>query len=381
MKVKGVSPIDEERLFQEFIKLAEIASPSCKEREIADYLKNRLNELGLAVEEDDTASKIGGNTGNLFARLPGKEGLEPLFFACHMDTVTPGEGVKVVFEEGVFRSQGDTVLGGDDKAGIACILEVLQMIRDEKTSHCPLEILFTVGEEKGLLGSKNFDINKITAKLGYVLDSSGSPGGIVTAAPAQNIIYITVRGKSAHAGFEPERGVNAIRIASEIISRLRLGRIDEETTSNIGIIEGGKATNIIPDAVYIEGETRSLDRAKLDAITEEITREFEQVKEIPGAKSEIRVEFEYPEYKLEAEQKVVEFAAEAIKRAGLDVRLETSGGGSDANIFNAAGLQVANLAVGMQNAHTTEEFMESRDLVDVTHILWEMVQMSAEAGK
>jgi tripeptide aminopeptidase len=133
--------------------------------------------------------------------------------------------------------------------------------------------------------------------------------------------------------------------------------------------------------VYIEGETRSLDRAKLDAITEEITREFEQVKEIPGAKSEIRVEFEYPEYKLEAEQKVVEFAAEAIKRAGLDVRLETSGGGSDANIFNAAGLQVANLAVGMQNAHTTEEFMESRDLVDVTHILWEMVQMSAEAGK
>jgi hypothetical protein len=132
---------------------------------------------------------------------------------------------------------------------------------------------------------------------------------------------------------------------------------------------------------YIEGETRSLDRAKLDAITEEITREFEQVKEIPGAKSEIRVEFEYPEYKLEAEQKVVEFAAEAIKRAGLDVRLETSGGGSDANIFNAAGLQVANLAVGMQNAHTTEEFMESRDLVDVTHILWEMVQMSAEAGK
>jgi tripeptide aminopeptidase len=379
--MKGSSPINEERLFQEFIKLAEIASPSCKEREIADYLKTRLNELGLAVEEDDTAAKIGGNTGNILARLPGKEGLEPLFFACHMDTVTPVEGVKVSFEEGVFRSKGDTVLGGDDKAGIACILEVLQIIRDEEQPHCPLEILFTVGEEKGLLGSKNFDIGKMTAKAGYVLDSSGSPGGIITAAPAQNILHITVRGKAAHAGFEPERGVNAIRIASEVISRLRLGRIDQETTSNIGIIEGGKATNIIPDAVYIEGETRSLDRAKLDALTEEITREFEQVKGIPGAKSDIRVKFEYPEYRIEPEQKIVEFAAEAVKRAGLDVRLETSGGGSDANIFNDAGLQVANLAVGMQNAHTTEEFLESRDLIDVTHILWEMVQMSATTGK
>jgi tripeptide aminopeptidase len=379
--VKESSPINEERLFQEFIKLAEIASPSCRERQIADYLKKRLTELGLAVEEDDTAAKIGGNTGNLLARLPGQEGLEPLFFACHMDTVAPAEGVKVSFKEGVFRSHGDTVLGGDDKAGIACILEVLQVIRHEEPSHCPLEILFTVGEEKGLLGSKNFDISKVTAKTGYVLDATGSPGGIVIAAPAQNVLYITVKGKAAHAGFEPERGVNAIRIASEAISRLRLGRIDEETTSNIGIIEGGKATNIVPDAVYIEGETRSLDRVKLDVITDEITREFEKIKEIPGAKCDVRVVFEYPDYRLEPEQKIVGFAAQAVKRAGLDVRLETSGGGSDANIFNDAGLQVANLAIGMQNAHTTEEYLESRDIIDVAHILWEMVQMSAAAGK
>lgn len=378
--MQGSHLINEERLFQEFIRLAEISSPSCREREIADYLKKRLTELGLAVEEDDTAAKIGGNTGNLFARLPGEDGLEPLFFACHMDTVTPAEGVKVSFKEGVFRSQGDTVLGGDDKAGIACILEVLQLIRHEQLPHCPLEVLLTVGEEKGLLGSKNFDMSKVTAKTGYVLDSTGSPGGIVIAAPAQNILYITVRGKAAHAGFEPERGVNAIRIASEAISRLSLGRIDEETTSNIGIIEGGKATNIVPDAVYIEGETRSLDRAKLDAITDKITREFEKIREIPGAQCDIRVNFEYPEYRLEPEQHVVGFVAEAINRAGLDVRLETSGGGSDANIFNAAGLQVANLAVGMRNAHTTEEYLESKDLIEIAQILWEMVQL-CPAGK
>ncbi|MGB4504451.1 MAG: M20/M25/M40 family metallo-hydrolase [Syntrophaceticus sp.] len=375
--MNGHSRINKDRLFQEFITLAEIVSPSFKERELADYLKNRLNKLGLTVEEDDTAAKIGGSTGNLLARLPGREEFSPLFFACHMDTVTPCEGIRVIFEDGVFRPHGDTILGGDDKAGIACLLEVLAMLRDGGQPHCPLEILLTVGEEHGLLGSKNFDINRLSSRMGYVLDSNGFPGTIVTAAPAQNVLYITVKGRSAHAGFEPERGVNAIRIASEAISQLRLGRIDEETTSNIGIIEGGKATNIVPDVVYIQGETRSLDRNKLNDITEEIIREFEQIKEIPGAGSDIRVTFEYPEYRLEPDQQVVQFAAEAIKRAGLDVRLEISGGGSDANIFNAAGMEVANLAVGMQNPHTTDEFLESQDLIDVVHILWEIIQLNS----
>ncbi len=375
--MKGPNRINEERLFREFITLAEIDSPSLKERELADYLKNRLQGLGLTVEEDDTAAKIGGSAGNLLAHLPGDEGLAPLLFACHMDTVNPGEGVEVLFEDGVFRSKGDTVLGGDDKAGIASLLEVLEMIRENGQPHCPLEILLTVGEEHGLLGSKNFDTGKLSSKMGYVLDSTGSPGAIITAAPAQNVLYITVKGKAAHAGFEPERGVNAIRIASEAISRLRLGRIDEETTSNVGIIEGGKATNIVPDAVFIQGETRSLDRGKLDAITEEIIGEFEGIKEIPGANSDIRVTFEYPEYRLDPEQETVKFAAAAINRAGLDLRLETSGGGSDANIFNAAGLPVANLAVGMQNAHTTDEFLDSQDLIHMVRILWEMIQLSA----
>ena len=170
--------------------------------------------------------------------------------------------------------------------------------------------------------------------------------------------------------------MNAIKIASDAISRLRLGRIDEETTSNIGIIEGGKATNIVPDAVFIQGETRSLDRGKLDALTEEIIGEFERVKEIPGASSNIRVDFEYPEYRLDPEQEVVRFASEAIKRTGLEARLEISGGGSDANILNAAGLAVANLAVGMQNAHTTDEFLESQHLIHMVQILWEMIQLS-----
>lgn len=373
--------VNEERLFQEFIKLAEIPSPSLKERELADYLKSRLQGFGFSVEEDETAAKIGGKTGNVLARLPGDERYPSLFFCCHMDTVVPADGVKVIFEDGVFRSEGDTVLGGDDKAGIAALLELLEMIKEQNQSHGMLEILLTVGEERGLLGSRNFDYGKLDADFGYILDSSGSPGAIITAAPAQNILNITVKGKSAHAGFEPELGVNAIRIASEVISRLPLGRIDEETTSNIGIIEGGKATNIIPDSVFIQGETRSLKREKLDDITSRIVKEFEQIKQIPGADCEIKVTMEYPEYRIDPKQYVIEFAAKAMERAGIKPRLESTGGGSDANIFNAAGLQAANLAVGMQKAHTTEEYLDSRDLVSVVQILWEMIQLSTEGMK
>lgn len=373
----GSTTINEKRLFNEFIRLAELSSPSFKEREVADYLKERFQSLGLTVEEDETAAKIGGSTGNLLARLPGDENLQTLFFSCHMDTVTPGEGVEVLFEDGIFRSKGDTILGGDDKAGIAAILEVLEMIHEGDQPHGPLEILVTVGEEQGLLGSKNFDTSKLKSRAGYILDSTGAPGTIIIAAPAQNVFHVTVRGKAAHAGFEPERGVNAIRIASEVISKLRLGRIDEETTSNIGIIKGGKATNIVPDAVFVEGEARSLDRGKLDAITEDITREFERINEIPGASSKMQMVFEYPEYRLDPEGPVVKFAARAVERVGLEVKIETSGGGSDANIFNAAGLAIANLGVGMQNAHTTDEILESRDLTDIVRVLSEMVKMSA----
>lgn len=377
--MKEPNSINEKRLFQEFIRLAEIDSPSLKERKVADYLKNRLQDLGLAVEEDDTAAIIGGSAGNLLARLPGNEELPPLFFACHMDTVAPGEGVEVLFENGVFRSRGDTVLGGDDKAGIASLVEVLEMIRSGREPHCPLEILLTVGEECGLLGSKNFNISKLRSETGFVLDSTGSPGTIITAAPAQNVLSITVRGRAAHAGFEPERGVNAIRIASEAISRLRLGRIDEETTSNIGIIEGGQATNIVPDAVFVQGETRSLDRGKLDALTDEIKDEFDRVNKIPGASCDVRVTFEYPEYRLDPEDDIVRFAAAAVARAGLEVRPVTSGGGSDANIFNAAGLAAANLGVGMQNAHTTHESLEAKDLIGMVRIIWEMIRLSVTA--
>ncbi len=377
---QGPVIINEERLSQEFIKVAEIASPSFREGALKDYLFERLTGLGLEVEEDETGSKIGGDCGNILARLPGEEKLQSLFFCAHMDTVEPAMGVKVVFQDGIFRSEGSTILGGDDKAGIAAILGMLELLRANPVPHPPLEIIFTVGEEQGLLGSKNFDFSKIKAKFGYVLDSSGPPGTIITAAPAQNKLDITVRGRAAHAGIDPERGINAIQVAGQALAKLRLGRIDAETTANIGLIDGGKATNIVPDHVYIQGEARSIDRRKLDALTEEILATFTRVAEGVGAKSDVKAELLYPEFRLDTELSVLNYAASAARNAGLPVRFETSGGGSDANIFNAAGIPAANLSIGMEQVHTAEEYLSFKDLAADVRWLWEILRAAAAGG-
>ncbi|NPV28560.1 MAG: M20/M25/M40 family metallo-hydrolase [Firmicutes bacterium] len=369
--------INEERLIREFIRLAEIPSPSFREGALKDYLSERLKALGLEVEEDETGAKIGGDCGNLLARLPGDGKYPAVFFCAHMDTVEPAAGVEVVFQDGVFRSKGDTILGGDDKAGIAAILEVLEMLRVVPVPHGPLEIIFTVGEEQGLLGSKNLDFSKVRAKFGYVLDSSGPPGTVIVAAPAQNKLDITVRGRAAHAGIDPERGINAIQAAGQALAQLRLGRIDTETTANIGVIEGGKATNIVPDLVYIQGEVRSIDRKKMEALTEEIAAVFNRVAADSGAKSEVKVNLLYPEFRLDPELPLLKYAAAAAQNARLPVRFEASGGGSDANIFNAAGIPAANLSIGMQQVHTTEEHLDLRDLVADVRWLWEIIKATA----
>jgi tripeptide aminopeptidase len=357
------SDINEERLTQEFIRLAEISSPSFREREIADYLQDRLAGFGLEVTEDDAGSRIGGEVGNIYACLPGDRNRPALFFCAHMDTVNMADGVKVVFEDGVFRSAGSTILGGDDKAGIAAILEVLEVLCRQPAPHADLEIIFTVGEEQGLLGSRHFDCGRLKSQFGYVLDSDGDPGTMIIAAPAQNVLDVIIRGRAAHAGIEPEKGISAIQVAGRALARLPLGRIDAETTSNMGLIQGGKATNIIPDSCFIQGEVRSLDRAKLDRLTSRIVSEFNSVAQEAGAKSEARVTFKYPEFHLDRDLPVFRIAAGAAGKLGLKVSYETSGGGSDANNFNAAGKVTANLGIGMRQVHTADEFLRQSDLV------------------
>ncbi|MDH7479579.1 MAG: M20/M25/M40 family metallo-hydrolase [Syntrophomonadaceae bacterium] len=365
------------RLIRQFIELVTIDSPSGEERAVADYLKKELGELGMDVAEDGAGEKLGTDCGNLIARLEGNQAAPAILLAAHMDTVVPGRGIRPLLREGAIYSSGDTILGADDKAGIAVILEVMRRIREERISHGRIEVLFSVGEEQGLLGAKQLDFSRLSAEMGFVLDSSGEIGSFVVQGPVQNQIEATVSGRAAHAGINPEDGINAIQVAARAIANMRLGRIDEETTTNIGVINGGEARNIVPERVYIKGEARSLKTDKLDAVTQQMVKELEREAEAAGAAVEVRVERLYPAFCLSEDQAVVKVTEEAVRRVGLVPRREKSGGGSDANIINGMGIPTVNLGVAMRQVHTREEHIFLHDLEKLAALVLEICRVAA----
>ncbi len=369
--------VNTSRIVEEFMELVQVDSVSGKERQIADLLKRKLAALGLEVREDDAGRVTGSTTGNIVGRFPATGGKGPVLFLCaHMDTVEPGCGVKPVVEDGIIRSSGDTVLGADDKAGIAAILEVLRVVREQSIEHGGLEVVFTIWEEGGLFGAKNLDYNLVNARFGFVLDSEGSPGTIITRAPSHDRIGATIRGRAAHAGINPESGISAIQVASHAITQMKLGRIDHETTSNIGVISGGIATNIIPDSVNIQGEARSLDTAKLKAQTEHMCKAIREAAERFGASVDIVTETAYHSFNLGKDTFPVRIAVEAAGKIGLKPVLKATGGGSDANIFNYRGITAAVLGVGMKNVHTTDEFISVADLAENARYLLEIIKVA-----
>ncbi len=371
--------INTDRMVKEFLELVRVDSVSGKERDLADLLKVKLEKLGLEVMEDRAGEKINCSAGNIIARLPGTWGEGPPVMICaHMDTVEPGRGVKPVIEDGVIRSSGDTVLGGDNKAGIAIIMEAVRVIKENGLRHPELEVVFTVFEEGGLLGARNIDREALKAGLGYVLDSGGAPGTVITRAPTQDRISVSIFGKSAHAGVCPEEGVSAIEVASRAIAGMNLGRIDHETTANIGIISGGNAINIVPEACFVQGETRSLDRSKKDLQTSLIAGKFKEAASAAGARAEVKVENLYREYNVGEDQEVVRIAVKAAENLGLAPRLESTGGGSDANIFNESGISTVVLGIAMQNVHTTEEFIRIQDMETSCRYLLEIIKVAGE---
>ncbi|MTI79382.1 MAG: M20/M25/M40 family metallo-hydrolase [Firmicutes bacterium] len=366
--------VNQERLVNEFLELVKIDSPSGHEKEIARVLKEKLTNLGFAVYEDDAGGQVGATAGNLIAHLEG-EGKGPmLLFSAHMDTVEPGRGINPVINDGVISSQGETVLGGDDKAGIAAILEAVRVIKEKGISHGGLEVVFTIWEEGGLRGSKVLDYTKVRSKMGFVLDSDGEPGSIITTAPAQNSIIATIKGKAAHAGMAPEKGVNAIQAASRAITKMNIGRIDEETTANIGIIKGGKATNIVPDDTYLEGEARSLNLEKLEQQTNHICQVLREEVKAFGAEVEIDVIKMYHSINLSENDQVVQIAVNAAQSLGLKPVLTSSGGGSDANVFNGKGVACANLGIAMNDVHTTDENIKVNDLSKIAEYVTEIIK-------
>jgi tripeptide aminopeptidase len=380
--------IDKARIRDLLLELVRIDSHSRKERDVALRLEREMRSLGAErVLFDDAGEKVGGNTGNLIALFPGTVPSAPaLLVSAHMDTVVPGEGVKPVVEGDIVRSDGTTVLGGDDKSGVAIICEVLRILRERKIPHGPIDAVFTICEEKGLVGAKHLDIAPLRARTGVVLDSD-SPGFLFTRAPAANAIHVRVHGLEAHAGMAPEKGMNAIQIAAEAIAGMRLGRIDDETTANLGVIRGGAAVNIVPKLVELRGEARSHRDEKLAAQTEHMRRRFEEAAArhsvtIDGKTVSARVEFEaireYEAMNVPDASPIVRLIVAAGERLRSRVTVTGMGGGCDANILNRRGFQVANLGTGMRDIHTVKEWLDVNDMVLAAEVLLEAIALNAE---
>jgi tripeptide aminopeptidase len=372
--------IRRERIIQEFMELVQVDSETRNEGQISEVLKLKFAALGLSLEEDDAAAKTGHGANNLFATLAasGASNAPILLFTSHMDTVTPGNGIKPrLDEDGYIRSDGTTILGADDKAGLAAMFEAIRVLKEQQIPHGEIQFVITVGEESGLIGARAMDGSKLRAKLGFALDSNGEIGDIAVAAPTQAKVTIKLHGKSAHAGVNPEDGISAIQVASKAVSRMPLGRIDEETTANIGRFEGGGATNIVCDFVKLDAEARSIVQHKLDKQVAAMREAVESVASEFGARAEFESDIIYPAFMYGDGDEVVELAKAAIQSLGLTPRTFHSGGGSDANIFNGLGVPTVNLAVGYEHIHTTKEQIKADDLAKVAELVVEIIRQSS----
>jgi len=377
--------INQDRLKNLLIQLIKIDSLSRKERNVALRLQREMESLGAEVWIDDAGEKVGGDTGNLIAHFRGTApGTPPLLLSAHMDTVVPGEGIVPVLDGDILRTDGRTVLGGDDKSGVAIICEVLRVVKENQIRCSDIDVVFTICEEAGLIGAKCLDVNRLRARTGLVLDSD-SVGFLFTKAPAANRMEFRVRGLEAHAGVCPEKGISAIKVAAEGIARMRLGRIDHETTANIGVIEGGMAVNIVPNSVVVRGEARSHSEEKLERQTQHMLECLKEAAaghllEVEGkhfqAHVEAQIDRDYDRMHVPDDSAIVRLVQAAAKNLRVDLKTLATGGGCDANVLNRKGLEVANLSTGMREIHTVNEWLDLKDLYLSAEMVLEIVRLN-----
>jgi tripeptide aminopeptidase len=357
-----------------FLELASVASPSGEEREVADRVAAYLRDCGLVVDEDDAGPKVGSTMGNLYARVEPTAPGEPVFLCAHLDTVPPTDAIEPVVEDGVVRNARPTILGGDNKAAVAAMLEGTRRVLVEGRPHAGIELVFTPKEEVGLLGAYAFDHRRLQARVGYVYDQAAAIGDIVLGAPSAQLLEITFHGRAAHAGMYPEEGRSAIAAAARAVSEMRLGRIDDESTANVGRIEGGTAANIVPEWCTLVVEARSHHDVKLAEIVQSIQDAVTFAAGVSECEVETRSERHYRAYRFQRDDRAVQLAADALARCGFEARYGLSGGAADANVFNERGLQCVNLANGMAEIHTPDEHIAVADLeamVEVTLALFD----------
>ena len=364
-----------------FLELAAAPSPPGSERVVADKVVRYLRDLGLGVVEDGAGPLVSSSSGNILARIEPTEGEGglPIFLCAHLDTVVPAGPIDPVVTDGIVRNGAGTILGADNKASVAAILEAARLLLVERRPHAGVELLFTVREETGCEGAAAFDQSALAAELGFVYDFEGPIGQVVLAAPYQRTIDALFKGRAAHAGIAPEEGRSAILAAARAIADLRLGRIDEETTANVGTIEGGAARNVVPDRCRVVAEARSRDERKLEELVGEMIDSLSFAAAVTECEVETQVGSKYAGYRLRPDALPVRLAATALERAGFTMRTVESNGGADANVFNARGLPCVNLANGMARIHSPEELIAVADLEAMVAVTLELVEAARGA--
>jgi tripeptide aminopeptidase len=367
------------RLAETFKRLASIDSISRNEGKISREIQTIFDSMGAETWVDNAGNKIGGETGNLIVKFKGNTASAPILFNAHMDTVGPAENVNVILKDGVFTSDGQTILGADDKSGIAILIEAMRTIQENQLPCGPVELVFTVSEEVGILGAKHFDASCIHSTYGYALDD-GDMDTIVTNSPEAIQFQVKIHGKDAHAGAAPEQGINAIEIAGKAIAMIQTGRIDEDSTCNIGMIEGGVATNIVPNLVMVKGEVRSHHPEKVKSIYNNILSAFDdaikktkKITEENLPHLEVHTEKEFPLTHIPESHTVIDLAQEAAKNLGREIKLKKAGGGSDANIFFEKGIVLGVLGIGMKDMHTLRESIRLDDMVNTAELVIEII--------
>ena len=346
--------IDQERLINAFCEMVRIDSPSDEEEEMARHLTKRLQGLGFQVDRD--------GHGNVIAS---EEGDDPLLLSAHMDTVEPGRGIKPMVQGDRIVSDGTTILGGDCKAGVASILEGLQSVAEEGISRRPVQVVFTRGEEIGLVGARNLDYSMIRARESVVFDGNGPVNTITGASPTYVAFDVTIKGRAAHAGVEPEKGLSAIRIATDIISELPQGRLDEETTFNVGLISGGSVRNAVPSDATFGGEFRSRNTETLDLLQMQVTTILEKARQrYQDAIIQEELEVLFHMYNLDPNDEIVKLVTRVMGDLNLTPDIKPSGGGTDANAMRLHGIECVVVGMSTNAMHTVEEYVVIPDLVN-----------------
>jgi tripeptide aminopeptidase len=365
-----------------FTELAAIPSPPGSEREVADRVRAYLEDLGLDVSEDDAGGRIGANAGNLLCRLAptAEDGGLPIFLCAHLDTVQPIGPLEPVVEDGIVRNAGGTILGADNKAAVAAMLDATRLILSENRPHAGIELLFTLKEEVGLQGAKAFDADRLEADVGFVYDHAAPIGEVMLGAPHARVIEVTMRGRAAHAGIAPEEGRSAIVAAARAIADFRLGRIDDETTANVGLIEGGIARNIVPDRCAFSIDVRSHSEAKLADLVKELLETITFAAALEQCEAETTVDDSYLGYRFSRGDLPVRLACAALEREGIQPRLGLGGGGADANVFNERGRLCVNIANGMAAIHTADEHIAVADLERMVDVTLALVDVARDAS-